>query len=820
MNINVRLIDSYLSTLNNIIRTCIIFCVGFVAFRSANIWAQQAIEDPIPGRITKSGVSIDLIDFVQIPASSGSVPLARINLLKTSHDGSGRLFVNDLRGKLYVIHDGNVNVYLDLEAENPNFIDQPGLGTGFGSFAFHPEFATNGNFYTTHAEASGSGLADLAGPAQSSARLQGVIMEWTASDPDANIFSGGKRELLRIDIAGTIHGLQDMAFNPNVNPGDADYGNLYVCVGDGGSVEKGIPNNSHRLDSILGTIIRIDPFGTESRNGQYGIPADNPFAADNDALNEIWAWGFRNPHRISWDAGGDGLMFIGEIGQHNVEEVNIGIAGADYGWNQREGTFAFNPYGDLFEVFPSPANDASFGYTYPVAQFDHDEGHAIVGGFVYRGLNVPNLFGKYLFGDIVTGRLFYIDVDSIAEMGQTKIHELTIFYDGEETTLLEIVGNSRTDLRFGIDDEGELYILTKIDGNIRKVIGSAPGIVVWPGDTNNDGIVNQADVLPLGLYWIQTGPPRVNGSCNWFGQPATPWSILAATSADANGGGIVDQADVLCIGINWGKTHTATVLSKANAALPEFQNAFQGPNLDISINGDTDPGQIFSIEILANDVTNLFGLSFEFVYSPISFIEPLSVEPGSGNLLGDDLVFVRNIDLDAGKVSIGLTRKAGQGGLNGSGLISTITVKMSDTAITGQATTWLSIENVQAVDPDGNAIQFDLNNVTLVPLVTEVEPSVITTPDNFALHQNYPNPFNPSTTIAYQLPKTNRVTLKIYNLAGQEIRTLFDQIKPPENFSVQWDGKDSKGEQVASGVYIYQLKAEGFIAQKKLLLLR
>ena len=163
-----------------------------------------------------------------------------------------------MRGFFYVIIEGAPSVYLDLAAAIPNF-KEGGLSVGLSSFAFHPQFSTNGKFYTVHSERPNSGTADLSGPININKLQQGVITEWTASDATANEFTGTKRELLRIDIPRDFHTLQDMAFNPNAGPEDADYGNLYICLGDGGSVFIGIPRNTHRLDSILGTIFRIDP---------------------------------------------------------------------------------------------------------------------------------------------------------------------------------------------------------------------------------------------------------------------------------------------------------------------------------------------------------------------------------------------------------------------------------------------------------------------------------------------------------------------------------------------------------------------------------
>ena len=129
-------------------------------------------------------------------------------------------------------------------------------------------------------------------------------------------------------------------------------------------------------------------------------------------------------------------MYIGQIGEKNIDAIYPGFAGANYGWNEREGTFLFAK-DDPNVVYPLPANDAEFGYTYPVAQYDHDEGFAVVGGFVYRGSGIPILQGKYVFGDIVNGRIFYAEAtEMIAGQQPAKIHELTLIDNsGFEKTL-------------------------------------------------------------------------------------------------------------------------------------------------------------------------------------------------------------------------------------------------------------------------------------------------------------------------------------------------------------------------------------------------
>lgn len=447
-----------------------------LAFGLTSIGRAQ-LTDPIPDEIEVGPLVLELEEWVTIPPSSGGTPRARISIFRALPDG--RIFVNDLRGKLYRIEEQVPSVYLDLSARLADFMDSPGLGTGFHAFAFHPDFAANGKLYTVHSEPWNAAAADFRGPTApvNSGGHQSVLVEWTTDDPAAGAFSGTRRELLRIYFPGTIHAMQEIAFNPNARPGDVDYGLLYICNGEGGSYLRGYPDNEHRLDSPMGTIFRIDPLGSNSANGAYGIPADNPWAdaADDGILKEIYAYGFRNPHRITWDTGGSGRVYVGDIGETRIEEVNLLQAGGDYGFPEREGTFLLKPDEpeNNTRIYPLPANDAEFGYIYPVAQYDHDEGIAVVMGPVYRGsLAADALKGYLLFGDIAWGRVFAVKESDLTLGNRTGITEVQLELDGVAGNLRSFVGNNRADLRWGRDAAGEIYLMTKTDGKIRKVVGA------------------------------------------------------------------------------------------------------------------------------------------------------------------------------------------------------------------------------------------------------------------------------------------------------------------------------------------------------------
>jgi glucose/arabinose dehydrogenase len=245
---------------------------------------------------------------------------------------------------------------------------------------------------------------------------------------------------MRIDEPQFNHNAGDIAFGPDRM--------LYIAVGDGGAADDqglGHADGGNGQDltpgNVLGKILRINPQGHNSTNGQYGIPADNPFVHAG-ADPEIWAYGFRNPFRMSFDTA-TGYLYAADVGQNDIEEVDVVWPGGNYGWPVKEGTFLFDMNGDEpgFTTVNSPGVPA--GMIDPIAQYDHDEGVSVTGGFVYHGRSIPALEGSYVFGDWTSsfagpmGRVFHLTDDGIAELGEPGI-----FVSG-----------------FGQDARGEVYVL-------------------------------------------------------------------------------------------------------------------------------------------------------------------------------------------------------------------------------------------------------------------------------------------------------------------------------------------------------------------------
>lgn len=472
----------------------------------------QPLADPIPEAIEKGDLTVAAVPFVRAPRTmDGAGPhntnpaYARIQYLLPVPIPPGdvrgaerrRLAFNDTRGVLYLTDaDGSApSVYLDLRQRevgfsNANFPNE----AGFMGFAFHPQFVMpgtpgHGKLYTAYSATTWSGAADYTG---TGAVQHSVIREWTATQVHADTFQGTSRELLRVGQFAPNHNVGTIAFNPTATEGTADYGLLYIGFGDGGSRDDPF-NHGQQLEAPLGAISRIDPLDTEDGRA-YGIPADNPWVGRAGIAEEIWAYGLRHPQQFSWDA--DGRMFVTDIGQDQIEEVNIGANGANYGWRSREGTFSteldIRRIGQDRPVYPRPATDPK-RFVYPVAQYDHDEGYAIGGGYAYRGKGIPILRGKYVFTDFPRGRVFAIDAGAITSADATAsadeaafdpplpIEELRLTFDGQERDLVDVAGfrntykpgEQRVDARLGIDHDGELYLLAKGNGWIYKLAAVA-----------------------------------------------------------------------------------------------------------------------------------------------------------------------------------------------------------------------------------------------------------------------------------------------------------------------------------------------------------
>jgi hypothetical protein len=404
--------------------------------------------------------------------------------------GSRRLFVNDMRGPLYTVsYDGKtVTRYLDINAAKWGVgVQSAGRERGFQSFAVHPQFNRSGTpgfgkLYTWSDTTNTTPRPDFV-PAGGTNTHHTVLLEWTAKNPAAATYDGGApRELLRLEQPFANHNAGHMSFHPLALPGSPEFGLLYVGVADGGS--GGDPLNlAQNLAAPFGKILRIDPLGSNSANGKYGIPASNPFARRAGVLGEIYASGVRNPQRFGWDPR-NGNLFVADIGQNIVEELSLAPAGANLGWNKWEGSFGFVSRTEI--TLGNRRTDPSM--TYPVVEYDHRDPllqgqTAITGVRVYRGTAIPQLANLLLFGDFPSGEIFYVSADRLPAGGHGAIRRVMLNDRGQAKTLLQVIREknaaqgrtqtTRADLRFGDGPDGRLFLLNKHDGTIRLVVPDA-----------------------------------------------------------------------------------------------------------------------------------------------------------------------------------------------------------------------------------------------------------------------------------------------------------------------------------------------------------
>jgi len=486
----------------------------------AGVLNAQITKNPLPAPIEKRGLAVEIRDLVRLPDTRSMLAAgqdvnpagwARVQFVRDLPDG--RRFVNDSRGLLYLLDSNNKPTVYANVAEAFPFAIYNRLESGFIGFDFHPEFAKNGLFYTVHGERAMGNPAKLnfipPGYTEKDVTYHNVITEWHAKNPAANTFDGTRRELLRVAhvVMNLTHPFGFVGFNPTAKPGTPDYGLLYTSGSDtgfsnGGGPNANNPSQTQRLDSIITAILRIDPRSPSVSKGMkglgdYTIPPGNKFAADGDpkTLGEIYAYGFRNAHRLSWDLT-DGTMFASDIGMNNIEEINIVRNGENYGWMKREGFFEngmIRPGGALDQLFTLPAEilegRKKDEFTYPVAIYDHDEGQAVSGGFAYHG-RIQALRGKFVFGDVQRGRVFAADLaemkkaddgvpQTVAPVEEIQLYVRDASGTKTDVSLPELIAKvmgtklPRADLHISQSKDGELFVTSRQDGWVRMLVPDA-----------------------------------------------------------------------------------------------------------------------------------------------------------------------------------------------------------------------------------------------------------------------------------------------------------------------------------------------------------
>ena len=355
---------------------------------------------------------------VEIVQAFPELRIARLIVVTHANDGSNRLFVASQIGKIYCFENkadvSEPNLYLDIE-ESVRYIDKENE-EGLLGFAIHPDYKKNGQFflfYTTTDEPHVSVIS----------RFNVSSTDPSKADPDSEV------ELMRIPQPFWNHNGGTLAFGHD--------GYLYIALGDGGKANDPFKNGQN-LATLNGSILRID-VDKKSKDHNYAIPADNPFVGLKEARPEIYAYGFRNVWRLSFDRK-TGALYAADVGQNIWEEINIVVKGGNYGWNLREAKHKFGENG----------SEASDKLIDPIFEYHHDVGKSITGGHVYRGSAVPSLKGMYMYADYVSGKVWALEhTPSGKILGNHEIKSMN----------LPII-------TFGEDEQGEVYLTTQLGGGI------------------------------------------------------------------------------------------------------------------------------------------------------------------------------------------------------------------------------------------------------------------------------------------------------------------------------------------------------------------
>jgi glucose/arabinose dehydrogenase len=351
---------------------------------------------------------------VEFPNVQFRVPVGIYN----AGDRSDRLFVVEQAGVIKVFKN-NESVNAASTFLNISNRVTSGGELGLLGLAFPRQFNESGFFYVYYTTNN---------------PLRSVVSRFSVSQNNGNqADENSEQVLLQVDQPFPNHNGGQISFGPD--------GYLYVGLGDGGSAGDPLGNGQNR-STLLGKILRID-VNSASGSLNYSIPRDNPFVGNNQGFREeVYAYGLRNPWRFSFDSV-TGRLWVGDVGQDRIEEIDIVKSGGNYGWNIMEGSLCYSP--------PSGCNQT--GLALPIWEYNRTLGYSVIGGYVYRGAAFPELVGAYVFGDYGSGRIW------------------ALRYDGMNSTNSELAATGVHITSFGLDQKDELYFCSS-DGNVYRLLRS------------------------------------------------------------------------------------------------------------------------------------------------------------------------------------------------------------------------------------------------------------------------------------------------------------------------------------------------------------
>ncbi|MGH7726906.1 MAG: PQQ-dependent sugar dehydrogenase [Candidatus Eiseniibacteriota bacterium] len=706
-----------------------------------------------------------------------------------------RLFVVEQRGLLLIVENGVLlpTPALDVQSRvapplNPgNANDERGLlGLAFSPGFNDPSHVGHRTLYTYSGEPIPPETSPTyPAPNNATQNYKLVVNEYRMSEMDPNLVDPTtRREVISFGKNAGNHNGGTLAFGPD--------GYMYLAVGDGGNANDAGPShiepggNAQNLSTPLGKMLRFDPTDPSltpgsgdavSANGEYRIPATNPFQGVGQ-VPEIYAYGLRNPYRFAFDRA-NGELILADVGQNNIEEINRIELGGNYGWAVKEGDFLFNrPDGTIGARSPG----APVGLIDPLSgpegtlEYDHSDGISITGGFVYRGTAIPELVGKYVFGDLairggprIDGRLFYADLAT----GEILEFRLPLLVDDKLPNQLTVHG-------FGEDGPGELYAM----------------VTNTPSNGTGGIVYKLARVVPIDfdlkpetiMLGSQGGPKRVHG----FLEPAPPFTT--------------DDIDLESIRINNVVPVDLTgppvvVGDQDNDGIPDLKVYFSrsalelalplGENVEVKVTGLL--GDAAGLE--GNDTVRIRGGR---VLSPT--VDQV-VAPG-----GSFTVTYEVTSTEAHEVTMIYSPDGG----------ATWTTQVTEAPNTGSID-WtvpgeptdnarVAVVEVEAIKAGG-----DVDGVLAVSdrFIVSATVAVGDGPFVTGLRSPRPNPSGGSMTLGFSLAQGGEAEVVVFDVQGRRVAELARGVYPPGATELRWDGRRTDGMKAAPGLYFALLRAEG-----------